>query len=83
MPSESILRAMDFALDQLPDDVDALKAIILSQRAEATRLEASVKAYEALVQSLKVRIAKLNRQKFGPSSEKIETARFTLSPSSW
>jgi len=63
---------MDVALDQLPDDVDTLKAIILSQRAEATRLEASVKAYEALVQALKVRIAKLNRQKFGPSSEKIE-----------
>lgn len=72
MPSVSILRAMDIALDQLPDDIDALKAIILSQRAEATRLEASVKAYEALVQALKIRIAKLNRQKFGPSSEKIQ-----------
>ena len=62
---------MDVALDQLPDDVDALKAIILSQRAEAMRLEASVKAYEALVQALKIRIARLRRQKFGRSSEKI------------
>jgi len=62
---------MDVAFDPLPDDVDALKAIIRSQRAEATRLEASVRAYEALVQALKLRIAKLRRQKFGPSSEKI------------
>jgi len=62
---------MDIALDQLPDDVDALKAMILSQRAEATRLEASVKAYEALVQALKIRIARLRKQKFGRSSEKI------------
>ena len=37
-----ILHTMDVVLDQLPDDVDALKAIILSQRAEAMRLEASV-----------------------------------------
>ncbi len=63
---------MDAALDQLPDDVAVLKAMILSQRAEATRLEASVKAYEALVQALKIRIARLRRQKFGRSSEKIE-----------
>ena len=67
-----ILHTMDVALDQLPDDVDALKAIILSQRAEAMRLEASVKAYEALVQALKIRIARLRKQKFGRSSEKIE-----------
>ncbi|MEL7000844.1 MAG: IS66 family transposase, partial [Pseudomonadota bacterium] len=62
---------MDAALDQLPDDIAALKAIILSERAEAAQLEASVKAYEGLVQALKVRIAKLRRQKFGRSSEKI------------
>ena len=63
---------MDAAPEILPDDPVALKAIILAQRETATRLEASVKAYEALVQALKVRIAKLNRQKFGRSSEKIE-----------
>lgn len=62
---------MDAALDQLPDDVAALKALILSERAEAAQLQASVKAYEGLVQALKVRIAKLQRQKFGRSSEKI------------
>ncbi len=63
---------MDSALDQLPDDVAALKAMILSQRTEAVQLAASVKAYEALVQALKIRIARLRKQKFGRSSEKIE-----------
>jgi Transposase and inactivated derivatives len=58
--------------DALPDDPAALKAIILSQRAEALRMAASVRAYEALIQALKIRIAKLKKQKFGPSSEKIE-----------
>lgn len=58
---------MDDALDILPDDPAALKAIILAQRETATRLEASVKACETLVHALKVRIAKLNRQKFGRS----------------
>ena len=35
-------------------------------------MAASVRAYEALIQALKIRIAKLKRQKFGSSSEKIE-----------
>ena len=60
------------SLDALPNDPATLKAIIRMQQAEAERMAASVRAYEALVQALKLRIAKLNRQKFGPSSEKIE-----------
>ncbi|HEX6687788.1 MAG TPA: IS66 family transposase [Solirubrobacterales bacterium] len=58
--------------DVLPDDPATLKAIILAQRAEALRMAASVRAYEALIQALRIRIAKLKRQKFGSSSEKIE-----------
>ena len=58
--------------DDLPDDPAALKAMILAQRAEAERMAASVRAYEALIQALKIRIAKLRKQKFGSSSEKIE-----------
>ena len=60
------------SLDRLPDDPAALKAIILAQQEEVARLTASARAYEALVQALKIRIARLQRQKFGPSSEKIE-----------
>ena len=62
---------MSPTLDDLPDDPAALKAIIAAERAEARRLAASVRAYEALVQALKLRIARLQRQKFGPSSERI------------
>ena len=58
--------------DDLPDDPAVLKAMILAQRAEAERMAASVRAYEALIQALKIRIAKLRKQKFGSSSEKIE-----------
>ena len=65
---------MDPPPDALPDDPAALKAIIAAQRAEAQRLAASVRAYEALVQALKIRIARLTRQKFGPSSEKLGRA---------
>jgi transposase len=63
---------MSSLLDDLPDDPAVLKAMILAQRAEAERMAASVRAYEALIQALKIRIAKLRKQKFGPSSEKIE-----------
>lgn len=63
---------MTLALDALPDDPDLLKAIIMEQRAESARMGASVRAYETLVQALKVRIARLQRQRFGASSEKME-----------
>ena len=63
---------MAAALESLPDDPSALKAIILSQREEITRLSATERALEALVETLKIRIARLQKQKFAASSEKIE-----------
>jgi len=63
---------MASALESLPDDPSALKAIILAQHEEITRLAAAERAYEALVQALRIRIARLRRQRFGASSEKIE-----------
>jgi len=63
---------MSQSLDTLPDDPVVLKALIAKQHEEIARLAASKRAFEALVQALKIRIAKLQRQKFGPSSEKIE-----------
>ncbi|MCQ9157275.1 IS66 family transposase, partial [Acidomonas methanolica] len=56
----------------LPDDLAALKAIIMAQQVEIARLSTSERAYDALIQSLKIRIARLQKQKFGASSEKIE-----------
>ncbi len=56
----------------LPDDPDILREMIVSLQAEVARLSASARAYETLVQSLKIRIARLQKQKFGVSSEKID-----------
>src|SRR5690606_27189616 len=60
---------MAVALESLPDDPSELKAIILAQQEE---IAATERAFDALVQALKIRIARLQKQKFGPSSEKIE-----------
>ena len=49
---------MDAARDDLPDDVDSLKALVLASRAE--------------VEHLKLMIAKLKRLQFGRRSEKLE-----------
>lgn len=63
---------MDAALDQLPDDPAALRAIIAELTAEQAKRAARERAYEALVQALRIRIARRKRQRFGASSEKIE-----------
>lgn len=63
---------MATVLESLPDDPVQLKAIIRAQQERITRLAATERVFEALVRSLEVRIAKLQKQKFGPSSEKIQ-----------
>jgi transposase len=63
---------MEFRLDALPEDTAALQAIILAQHRQIASIEASNRAYEAMVQALKITIARLKKQRFGPSSEKIE-----------
>ncbi len=39
---------------------------------EVERMTATLRAQDLLVQALQARIAKLQRQRFGPSSEQIE-----------
>lgn len=70
---------MSDPLASLPDDPSELKAKITALEAENARMRmdvermmATVRAHEALVQALRIRIARLQRQRFGPSSEKIE-----------
>lgn len=63
---------MAVALESLPDNPHELKAIILAQQEQITQLAATERVYEALIQALKLRIAKLRNRTFGPSSEKIE-----------
>ncbi|ETD82024.1 hypothetical protein U716_10270, partial [Rhodobacter capsulatus B6] len=56
--------AMSHTAAFLPDDPAALKEMIL-------QLQASLRAHDLLVQSLRMRIARLRRQAFGKGSEKI------------
>ena len=56
----------------LPDDPALLKAMIAALRAENEKMSASLRAHELLVQALRARIAKLQKQAFGANSEKIE-----------
>lgn len=75
---------MEAATSPLPDDVDALKALLLTsiQKAEAAeqravRVEAELanakareSATEALIAHLKLQIAKLRREQYGASAER-------------
>lgn len=54
------------------DDPAVLKAMIAALQAENARMSATLQAHEQLVQALRLRIAKLQKQAFGKSSEKIE-----------
>jgi transposase len=56
----------------LSDDPAVLKTIIASLEAENAKLSATLRAHDLLVQTLRTRIAKLQKQAFGKSSEKIE-----------
>ena len=60
-------------LAALPDDVETLKAALLAARAEAAAALAQRSSDQALIAHLKLQIEKLNRDRFGPSSER--TAR--------
>ena len=64
---------MDAASDTIPGDVDALRAALATARAELAAERAERSADQALISHLKLEILKLNRARFGPSSER--TAR--------
>lgn len=56
----------------IPNDTAGLKALVEAQQAEIAAMSATLRAHDLLVQALRIRIAKLKKQKFGASSEKIE-----------
>lgn len=56
----------------LPNDPTVLKAMIAALQAENDKMSATLRAHDLLVQSLRIRIAKLQKQAFGASSERIE-----------
>ena len=63
---------MSDSADSLTDDPTVLKAMIAALQAENARMLATLQAHEQLVQALRLRIARLLKQAFGKSSEKIE-----------
>ena len=56
----------------LPEDPTLLKAMIAALQAENARMSATIRAHDQLIQVLRLRIAKLKKQAFGESSEKVE-----------
>jgi transposase len=56
--------------DSLPDDIEALKAALLAERAARRESEARAAGAEAMVAHLKLLIAKMKRDRFGASSER-------------
>ena len=61
---------MNTTSDSLPDDVDALKAALLAERAARREFEARASGAEAMVAHLKLLIAKMKRDRFGASAER-------------
>jgi len=67
-----VVTAMFESAPKLPDDPTVLRAIIATLEAENAKLSATLRANDLLAQTLWTRIAKLQKQAFGKSSEKIE-----------
>lgn len=65
---------MDVALDNLPSDPQALRAIVAAQADALAEKDARLRSSEALIEKLKAQLAVLKRARFGASSEKIDRA---------
>ena len=63
---------MPLTLDQLPDDIAALKALLVAKDAELAAAKNGLVVTQLTIEKLKAKIAKLRREKFGASSERIE-----------
>lgn len=75
---------MDTAVSPLPDDIEALKALVLAATEQAdlatqraadaearlANAQAQASATEAMIAHLKLQIAKLRREQYGPSAER-------------
>jgi len=56
----------------LPEDTALLKAMIAQLQAQNAKLTTTLRAHDLVVQALRLQIARLRKQAFGKSSEKIE-----------
>ena len=65
---------MPLTLDQLPDDIAELKRLLLVTTAELAAAKNGLVVTQLTIEKLKAQLAKLRREKFGSSSERIERA---------
>jgi len=72
---------MSLSIDQLPNDVAALKQLLMAMATELDAKDAELAAAknglmltQLTIEKLKAQLAKLRREKFGATSEKIERA---------
>ena len=56
----------------LPDDIDALKALVLASEAVVTELRSQLVTRTVEIEHLKLQIARLRRMQFGRKSEKLD-----------
>lgn len=63
---------MTVVAENLPDDPAFLKAMIAALQVQNAKMSATLQAHDQLIQSLRLRIARLKKQVFGKSSEKVE-----------
>src|ERR1700712_2477695 len=61
---------MKAGVEALPDEVESLKAALIVARAEAATARARQSDDQALIAHLKLQIEKLNRDRYGPRSER-------------
>ena len=65
---------MPLTPDQLPDDIAELKRLLLAKDAELIAAKNGLVVSTLTIEKLKAQLAKLRREKFGASSERLERA---------
>src|SRR5215475_13086268 len=63
---------MNATPDQLPNDIEEMKRLYLAQAAELAAAKAGLMIYALEIEKLKFQLARLRRQRYGSSSERIE-----------
>jgi transposase len=77
--SESVIaRSMTMTADALPDDIGALRTLILAERAERAQFAERIANLERLNTKLEHIVAELRRAHFGRKSERITDEQLTL-----
>lgn len=63
---------LESATPDLPDDVDSLRSLLISQRVELSNLRTVLRHRDAQIEKLLIQLARLKRMQFGMKSEKLD-----------